>query len=67
MAQEITAENSVGTKAKEGFVRGQDMVTVYATAKALFVKEGEAMNVHQLLAEKLIASGKATDSSKAKK
>lgn len=42
-------------------VRPYETVTVYATSKGGFHKEGEELVVHPLLAEKLITQGKATD------
>ena len=63
MAQEgaITTDNAVIPKTKEGDgVKPFDTVTVYATAKAVHIKKGEKWVVHPNLAEKLIASGKAT-------
>ncbi len=63
MAQEgvISTDNAVIAKKKEGdTVKPFDTVTVYATDKAQFMKAGEKWPVHPLLAEKLIASGKAT-------
>jgi hypothetical protein len=58
MATEIKTPNKPLTGGK---VRGKDKVTVYATKKLSATHtEGEAMEVHPALAEKLIASGKAT-------
>lgn len=72
MAQEATPHTTGAIKqnvdANGGIlVRPNDVTTVYATDKAKFVKAGEAMEVHTMLAEKLIASGKATDKAPAKK
>lgn len=41
-------------------VRGKDVVTVYSTSSDPHHKDGEPMEVHPMLAEKLIDSGKAT-------
>jgi hypothetical protein len=69
MPQVLTTEMAAPLKNKDE-VRPYDKVTVYAT-NSKHLKEGEAIEVHPLLAEKLIASGKATkdapkDSKKAK-
>ena len=69
MPQELTTKMMAPLE-KADQVRPYDKVTVYAT-KGKHLKEGEAIEVHPLLAEKLIASGKATkdapkDSKKAK-
>lgn len=42
-------------------VKPFDTSIVYATAKAVHVAEGAEMEVHPVLAAKLIASGKATE------
>jgi hypothetical protein len=74
MAQELNTK--MVAKVPEGMVRGTDTVKVYWTAKAAkkkengaggHVKEGDEVEVHPLLAEKLIASGKATETAPAKK
>lgn len=44
----------------EGVVKLNEKVTVYATSKAKHYNEGEEFEVHPVLAEKLIQSGKAT-------
>lgn len=51
----------------EGLVKPKDPVTIYATAKDPFHKDGAAYVVHSALAKKLIAAGKATDKEPAKK
>lgn len=45
---------------KDGMIRPNDMTTVYSTGQGGFTKAGEAMEVHTVLAEKLISDGKAT-------
>lgn len=57
MAQEITTKSVL----PKGTIKPNDPVTVHATAKAgEFMAEGAPWEVHAALAEKLIASGKAT-------
>jgi hypothetical protein len=63
MAQEITTKTAL----KKGEIKPNDMVTVYATAKAVHMQEGAEWEVHSALAEKLIASGKATETAPKKK
>lgn len=72
MAQEATPITTGAIKQNKeanggDLVRPGDVVTVYATDKAKFQKVGAEMEVHPALAEKLIASGKATDKAPAKK
>jgi hypothetical protein len=63
MAQEITSKKPLA----KGEIKPNDPVTVYATEKAQFMKPGQEWEVHSALAEKLIASGKATKEAKSKK
>jgi hypothetical protein len=70
MPQVLTTEMAAPLKNKDE-VRPYDKVKIYWTANTKHVKEGAEEEVHPLLAEKLIASGKATkeapkDSKKAK-
>lgn len=65
MAQDIKASHLTTGALKqtpdgEKMVRPQDNVTVYATDKTVYVAAGEPMEVHTALADKLIASGKAS-------
>lgn len=48
------------TDTKEGVVKLNEKVTVYATAKSKHYKEGEEFEVHPILADKLVEAGKAT-------
>jgi hypothetical protein len=67
MPQELTTKMMAPLE-KADQVRPYDKAIVYWTAKAKHVKEGTEAEVHPLLAEKLIASGKATkDAPKDKK
>lgn len=59
----MAQENITDAPLPEGseLVKLQEPVTVYATGKLSATHAvGEEMNVHRALAEKLIASGKAT-------
>jgi hypothetical protein len=69
MAQELNEKMMKPLPAGSDLVRPADLVTVYATRGKhnKHVKEGEAMEVHTLLADKLIASGKATKTAPAGK
>ncbi len=60
MAQEITTETVQPLAEDSGLVRPYDKVKVYATDKAKFVAAGTEIEEHPLLADKLVASGKAT-------
>lgn len=45
---------------KPGLVRPNDTVTVYSAPKDPYHKDGQAIEVHKLVAEKLVKAGKAT-------
>jgi hypothetical protein len=53
-------EKELTAPLKDGKIRPNDMTTVYSTGLGGFTKAGEPMEVHTVLAEKLIAQGKAT-------
>lgn len=61
------AENKEKGNDKSEIIDLTDRVTVYATAKAPFHKEGDEMVVHPKMAEKFIASGVATEKKKGNK
>lgn len=66
--QEITEKTVQPLPEGSNLVRPYDKVVVYSTGSTPFSKEGEEMEVHPLLAKKLIASGKARkDKKEAKK
>lgn len=65
MSQQFKKDEGTRLIKRAGVIRPQDPVTVYATAmvgnsKNNDYKTGDAMEVHSVLAEKLIAQGKAT-------
>lgn len=59
MAQELNTKQKEATL-KPGEIRPNDTTTVYATDKAKHHAAGTEMEVHTMLAEKLVAAGKAT-------
>ena len=69
MAQELSTKMMEKLPEGSNLVRPADLVTVYATTGKhnKHVKAGEPMEVHTLLADKLIASGKATKEAPGKK
>ncbi|MBD8389658.1 hypothetical protein [Dysgonomonas sp. BGC7] len=54
---------SKDTDKKGEVIKLNEKVTVYATDKSRHYKKGEEIKVHQVLADKLIAAGKATKES----
>lgn len=76
MAQEVTPLTTGAIKQNVEvngglLIRPQEPTTVYSTGLAdkdgnVIVKAGEPMEVHAVLAEKLIKSGKATEKAPAK-
>ena len=65
MGQQFKGDEATRKIKREGVIRPQDDVTVYATAKVEGsknndYKEGDEIVVHSALAEKLVAMGKAT-------
>lgn len=69
MAQEVTPLTTGAIKQNETagtLVRPHDMTTLYATGKNPYAGEGDAMEVHPELAQKLIKKGFATDKEPAK-
>lgn len=69
MAQELNTKMTVKLPEGSDLVRPADLVTVYSTKGKhnKHVAEGEPMEVHTILADKLIASGKATKEAPGKK
>lgn len=63
----VTIKVGSGEEVEGQYIDLTEKVTIYATAKAPFHKEGAEMVVHPKMAEKFIASGVATEKKKGNK